>query len=89
MAARATTQENEHTAQGVGGSDGGRAARLRRTSWRERIRARLRDDYEEDGVFRPVRLSVWADWGISAAIIAVAAASFVGFFVWLAQTRGA
>jgi hypothetical protein len=85
VAARATTQDSGQTAQGKGG----RATRLRRPSWRERVRARLRDDYEEDGVFRPVRLSVWADWGISAAIIAAAAASFVGFFVWLAQTRGA
>ena len=83
MAARATTQEAGHTAQG----DGGRAARLRRPSWRERVGARLRDDYVEDGVFRPVRLSVWADWGISALIIVCMAASFVGFFVWLAQTR--
>ena len=82
MAARATTQETGHTAQ----RDGGRVE-LRGPSWRERVRARLRDDYEEDGVFRPVRLSVWADWGISALIIVAMAAMFVGFFVWLAQTR--
>ena len=62
---------------------------MQRLSWRQRVRARLRDDYEEDGVFRPVRLSVWADWGIAALIIAFMAAAFVGFFVWLAETRGA
>lgn len=82
MEARATKQETGHTAQGDG-----EGVALRGRSWRERIRARLRDDYEEDGVFRPVRLSVWADWGISALIIVFMAAMFVGFFVWLAQTR--
>jgi hypothetical protein len=82
--ARATKQDIGHTAQG----DEGRGAPLRRPSLRARIGARLRDDYEEDGVFRPVRLSVWADWAISALIIVFMAASFVGFFVWLAQTRG-
>lgn len=80
MAARATTQEVTGTGEA--------APRVRRPSWRQRVRARLRDDYEEDGVFRPVRLSFWVDWGIAALIIAFMAASFVGFFVWLAQTRG-
>lgn len=83
MAARATTQGAGHPAQG----DEQEPAQPGRRSWRERVRARLRDDYEEDGVFRPVRLSVWADWGISALIIVSMAALFVGFFVWLAQTR--
>jgi hypothetical protein len=49
--------------------------------------ALLRHEPEEDGVFRPVRLPLWIDLAISAAIIAVAAGAFVGFFVWLARTQ--
>ena len=48
----------------------------------------MRDEREEDGVFRPVRLPFLVDLGISAAIIAVATGAFVGFFVWLARTQG-
>ena len=43
--------------------------------------------YEEDGVFRPVRLPLWADLTISAVIVAFATGAFVGFFVWLARTQ--
>ena len=41
--------------------------RVRPPSWRQRLRARLRNEYEEDGVFRPVRLPFWADLATSAA----------------------
>ena len=54
---------------------------------RDRIRARLRGDHEEDGVFRPVRLPLWIDLGIAALIVLVAAGGFVGFFLWLARTQ--
>lgn len=47
----------------------------------------LRHEPEEDGVFRPVRLPLWIDLAISAAIVAVATGAFVGFFVWLAKTQ--
>ena len=63
------------------------AARVRSPSWRQRLLARLRHGPEEDGVFRPVRLPLWIDLAISAAIIAVATCAFVGFFVWLARTQ--
>lgn len=60
----------------------------RPTRW-GRVRALLtREQGEEDGVFRPVRLPMWIDLGISAAIILVVAATFVGFIVWLARTQG-
>ncbi|GAB3021794.1 hypothetical protein GCM10011376_21100 [Nocardioides flavus (ex Wang et al. 2016)] len=59
-----------------------------RRSWGQRLRARLRGAYEEDGVFRPVRLPLWIDLGVSALIVLAAAASFVGFFAWLAHTQG-
>ncbi|WP_156411623.1 hypothetical protein [Nocardioides sp. Soil805] len=48
----------------------------------------MRDEHEEDGVFRPVRLPLLVDLAISAAIIALATGAFVGFFVWLARTQG-
>ena len=85
MARRGSTRDDA----GDPGTRRGGSARTRCAGPRgaSGIRARLRDDYEEDGVFRPVRLSVWADWGISALIIVFVAAMFVGFFVWLAQTR--
>ena len=54
----------------------------------QRVRARLGGSYEEDGVFRPVRLPVWIDLGISVLIVLTVTAGFVGFFVWLAQTQG-
>ena len=60
---------------------------VRPPSWRQRLAARLRSGPKEDGVFRPVQLPLWVDLAISAAIIAVAAVAFVGFFVWLARTR--
>jgi hypothetical protein len=58
-----------------------------RRSWGERVRGRRWGDYEEDGVFRPVRLPLWIDLGVSALIVLAVAAIFVGFFVWLAQTQ--
>jgi hypothetical protein len=58
------------------------------SSWFSRLGALLRREQgEEDGVFRPVRLPLWIDLGVSAGIIAFMAGSFVGFFYWLAQTR--
>jgi hypothetical protein len=57
-------------------------------SWFNRLGALLRREQgEEDGVFRPVRLPLWIDLGVSAGIIVFMAGSFVGFFYWLAQTR--
>lgn len=57
-------------------------------SWFGRLGALLRREQgEEDGVFRPVRLPVWLDLGVSAGIVVFMAASFVGFFYWLAQTQ--
>ncbi len=44
-------------------------------------------DYEEDGVFRPVRLSLAADLGISVGIVVLVLASFGGFIAWLASTQ--
>ena len=56
---------------------------------RGRLRALLaREQGEEDGVFRPVRLPLWIDLGISAAIIVFVAVAFGGFILWLAQTQG-
>lgn len=58
-------------------------------SRRERVRAWLtREQREEDGVFRPVRLPMWIDLGVSAAIVLAVAATFAGFIHWLAQTQG-
>lgn len=62
-------------------------ARVRPPSWRQRLRARLRNEYEEDGVFRPVRLPFWADLASSAVIVAFVMGVSVGFFVWLARTQ--
>lgn len=58
-------------------------------SWFRRLGALLRREQgEEDGVFRPVRLPLWLDLGVSAGIVIFMAGSFVGFFYWLAQTQG-
>ena len=65
-----------------------RREEVRPPAWRQRLRARLCSEHEEDGVFRLVRLPLWVDLAISAGIIAVAAGAFVGFFVWLARTQG-
>lgn len=54
--------------------------------WR-RLVARLRGDYEEDGTFRPVRLTPWVDLLVSLGIVIFMAACFVGFFAWLAMTQ--
>ena len=54
-----------------------------------RLRALLRREQgEEDGVFRPVRLPLWIDLGISAAIIVFVAVAFAGFIYFLARTQG-
>jgi hypothetical protein len=47
----------------------------------------LRGDYDEDGVFRPVRLSPWVDLGIAGSIVVGAFGACAGFFVWLAHTQ--
>ena len=58
-------------------------------SWFRRLGALLRREQgEEDGVFRPVRLPLWLDLGVSAGIVVFMVGSFVGFFYWLAQTQG-
>jgi hypothetical protein len=59
------------------------ASRLRRLAALLR-----REQDQEDGVFRPVRLPLWIDWGVSFGIILFVAASWVGFFYWLARTQG-
>jgi hypothetical protein len=59
------------------------------SSWFGRVAALLRREQgEEDGVFRPVRLPLWIDWGVSLGIVFFVAASWVGFFYWLARTQG-
>jgi hypothetical protein len=59
------------------------------SSWWGRLGARLRHEQgEEDGVFRPVRLPLWIDLGVSAGIVVCMAGSSVGFFYWLAQKQG-
>ena len=62
-------------------------SRVRPTTWWQRVRARWRDDYQEDGVFRPVRLSFWTELVISAAIIVFVVGAFAGFIVFLARTQ--
>jgi hypothetical protein len=57
------------------------AGRRRLPSW---LRPR---EWEEDGVFRPVRLPLWTDLGISAGIVVVMAGSFGGFIYFLARTQ--
>ena len=53
-----------------------------------RIRALLtREQAEEDGVFRPVRLPLGLDLAISAAIIVSVGAGFAGFIYFLARTQ--
>ncbi|CAB4924993.1 unannotated protein [freshwater metagenome] len=53
----------------------------------QRLRRWIGVDYEEDGVFRPVRLSLAADLGISVGIVVLVLASFGGFIAWLASTQ--
>ena len=53
----------------------------------QRLRRWIGVDYEEDGVFRPVRLSLAADLGISVGIVVLVLASFGGFIAWLALTQ--
>jgi hypothetical protein len=60
---------------------------VRERSWWQRVVARLRDDYQEDGVFRPVRLSFWTELMVSAAIIVFVLAAFAGFILFLARTQ--
>jgi hypothetical protein len=63
------------------------AAAVPAPSRRQRWGARLRSRAAEDGVFRPVRLPLWVDLAIAAAMLAAASGAFVGFFVWLARTQ--
>ncbi|MBS2938657.1 hypothetical protein KDN32_13010 [Nocardioides sp. J2M5] len=58
----------------------------RGTLW-ERMVARLKGDYVEDGVPRPVRLPFLVDWGFALLIILFVVACWVVFFGWLAHTR--
>ena len=53
----------------------------------QRLRRWIGVDYEEDGVFRPVRLSLAADLGISVGIVVLVVGSFAGFIAWLASTQ--
>jgi hypothetical protein len=53
----------------------------------QRLRRWIGVDYEEDGVFRPLRLSLAVDLGISAGIVVLVLASFAGFIAWLASTQ--
>ena len=55
---------------------------------RSRIRTLLRREEVEDGVFRPVRLPLWIDLGIAAAIVVVVVGGFAGFIWFLASTQG-
>jgi hypothetical protein len=78
----------------MGGKRGWHAVAARATTdatTRSTVGQRLRRwtgvDYEEDGVFRPVRLSLAADLGISVGIVVLVLASFVGFIAWLASTQ--
>ena len=52
-----------------------------------RLRRWIGVDPEEDGVFRPVRLSLAVDLGISVGIVVLVLASFGGFIAWLAVTQ--
>ena len=81
MTTRATTEDGSDELTYDAGSD----ARPARSG---RLRALLtREQGEEDGVFRPVRLPLWIDLGISTAIIVFVAVAFAGFILWLAQTQ--
>ena len=53
----------------------------------QRLRRWIGVDHEEDGVFRPVRLSLAVDLGISVGIVVLVLASFGGFIAWLAITQ--
>lgn len=47
-----------------------------------------REEQEDDGVFRPVRLPLWTDLGLSAGIVVLVVGSFGGVIYFLAQTQG-
>ena len=65
------------------------AAPERRSAWRQKIRSLLhREEQPDDGVFRPVRLTLWMDLGLSAAIVVVMVGAFAGFIYFLARTQG-
>jgi hypothetical protein len=59
----------------------------KRSTLGRRLRRWVGVDYEEDGVFRPVRLSLAVDLGISVGIVVLVLASFGGFIAWLAATQ--
>ena len=78
----------------MGGKRGWHAVAARATTdttTRSTVGRRLRRwigvDPEEDGVFRPVRLSLAVDLGISVGIVVLVLASFGGFIAWLAITQ--
>ena len=78
----------------MGGKRGWHAVAARATTnatARSRTGQRLRRwiglDHEEDGVFRPVRLSLAVDLGISVGIVVLVLGSFSGFIAWLASTQ--
>lgn len=90
MRTRATTDEFT-TVTGAGSASAPRTTpgpAPVRPGWRARLVARLRGDYEEDGTYRPVRLSLGVDLAVSALIVAFVVSCWVGFFVWLAATQG-
>ncbi|WP_374455876.1 hypothetical protein [Nocardioides sp.] len=82
-AARARTDERQRPVPTVDRTDAAGAGRRRRG-----IRDLLRREEVEDGVFRPVRLPLWIDLGISAAIVVVVIGGFAGFIWFLASTQG-
>ena len=81
-----TTQQDEVTTDHKGMV--ARASQARPTAQRRRIWSVLHREEKDDGVFRPVRLPLWMDLGISAAIIVIVLGSFAGFIVFLARTQG-
>ena len=77
----------------MGGKRGWHAVAARATtdaatrSVAQRLRRWIGLDYEEDGFFRPVRLSLAVDLGISVGIVVLVVGSFAGFIAWLASTQ--
>ena len=86
MRTRAATDELTSTTDGSPPAAAPATPPLRRTL-RQRVADRVRGDYEEDGTFRPVRLSFWVDWGSALLIILFVVTCWVVFFTWLAKTQ--
>ena len=85
MQTRATADETSTTADAAGVATGPVVSD--RSTLRQRMVARLKGDYVEDGEHRPVRLPFLVDWGISLLIILFVVACWVVFFTWLARTQ--